>query len=164
MNQISSLLESCVKLLDWQLITILWAGIIFQITARSLRINFIMLSSSLGVRQYACSGWFRFWTHFLRNSVVCLRFLMMLCQSYVLDIIWFLVPVILVILPNELWKVKFIWRNISICYYTVTFLYLSYCVKQVLKYLEGARNPLPSSMHDFYVLIETTGSDESHDK
>ncbi|TXG59732.1 hypothetical protein EZV62_014305 [Acer yangbiense] len=34
----------------------------------------------------------------------------------------------------------------------------------VLNHLEGARNPLPSSMHNFYVLIETTGSDESYDK
>ncbi|KAK7309324.1 hypothetical protein RJT34_05954 [Clitoria ternatea] len=33
----------------------------------------------------------------------------------------------------------------------------------VLNHLDGARNPL-SSMHDFYVLIETTGSDESSDK
>ncbi|XP_044470639.1 D-2-hydroxyglutarate dehydrogenase, mitochondrial isoform X2 [Mangifera indica] len=30
--------------------------------------------------------------------------------------------------------------------------------------LVGARNPLPSSMHNFYVLIETTGSDESYDR
>ncbi|KAK0603564.1 hypothetical protein LWI29_006294 [Acer saccharum] len=34
----------------------------------------------------------------------------------------------------------------------------------VLNHLEGARNPLSSSMHNFYVLIETTGSDESYDK
>ncbi|KAF5960970.1 hypothetical protein HYC85_002179 [Camellia sinensis] len=34
----------------------------------------------------------------------------------------------------------------------------------VLDHLEGVRNPLPPSMHNFYVLIETTGSDESHDK
>ncbi|KAL5752581.1 hypothetical protein ACOSP7_022779 [Xanthoceras sorbifolium] len=34
----------------------------------------------------------------------------------------------------------------------------------VLNHLEGVRNPLPSSMHNFYVLIETTGSDESYDK
>ncbi|KAI9109633.1 hypothetical protein K1719_019263 [Acacia pycnantha] len=34
----------------------------------------------------------------------------------------------------------------------------------VLNHLEGARNPLPASMHNFYVLIETTGSDESFDK
>ncbi|KAK7307505.1 hypothetical protein VNO77_40633 [Canavalia gladiata] len=32
----------------------------------------------------------------------------------------------------------------------------------VLNHLEGARNPLPS-LHSFYVLIETTGSDESSD-
>ncbi|GMP27315.1 hypothetical protein CsSME_00003359 [Camellia sinensis var. sinensis] len=29
---------------------------------------------------------------------------------------------------------------------------------------QGVRNPLPSSMHNFYVLIETTGSDESYDR
>ncbi|GLU19836.1 hypothetical protein SLE2022_360610 [Rubroshorea leprosula] len=34
----------------------------------------------------------------------------------------------------------------------------------VLNHLEGARNPLPASMHKFYVLIETTGSDESSDR
>ncbi|XP_028051322.1 D-2-hydroxyglutarate dehydrogenase, mitochondrial isoform X2 [Camellia sinensis] len=34
----------------------------------------------------------------------------------------------------------------------------------VLDHLEGVRNPLPSSMHNFYVLIETTGSDESYDR
>uniref|UniRef100_K7K4A8 FAD-binding PCMH-type domain-containing protein n=1 Tax=Glycine max TaxID=3847 RepID=K7K4A8_SOYBN len=33
----------------------------------------------------------------------------------------------------------------------------------VLNHMEGARNPLPS-LHNFYVLIETTGSDESSDK
>ncbi|KAH6791482.1 FAD-linked oxidases family protein [Perilla frutescens var. frutescens] len=34
----------------------------------------------------------------------------------------------------------------------------------VLKQLDGLRDPLPSSKHNFYVLIETTGSMESHDK
>ncbi|BAU00017.1 hypothetical protein VIGAN_10157200 [Vigna angularis var. angularis] len=34
----------------------------------------------------------------------------------------------------------------------------------VLNHLEGARNPIPTSLHNFYVLIETTGSDESSDK
>ncbi|KAB1201941.1 D-2-hydroxyglutarate dehydrogenase, mitochondrial [Morella rubra] len=34
----------------------------------------------------------------------------------------------------------------------------------VLNHLEGVRNPLPPTMHNFYVLIETTGSDESYDK
>ncbi|KAL2455907.1 D-2-hydroxyglutarate dehydrogenase [Abeliophyllum distichum] len=34
----------------------------------------------------------------------------------------------------------------------------------VLKHLDGLRDPLPSSVHNFYVLIETTGSMESHDK
>ncbi|GAB4847483.1 D-2-hydroxyglutarate dehydrogenase, mitochondrial, variant 3 [Ancistrocladus abbreviatus] len=33
-----------------------------------------------------------------------------------------------------------------------------------LNHLEGVRNPLPPSIHNFYVLIETTGSDESYDK
>ncbi|XP_051152145.1 D-2-hydroxyglutarate dehydrogenase, mitochondrial isoform X2 [Andrographis paniculata] len=33
----------------------------------------------------------------------------------------------------------------------------------VLKHLDGLRNPLPSSKHNFYVLIETTGSIQSHD-
>ncbi|KAH9711222.1 D-2-hydroxyglutarate dehydrogenase [Citrus sinensis] len=35
---------------------------------------------------------------------------------------------------------------------------------QVLTYLEGVRNPFSSSMHNFYVLIETTGSEESYDR
>ncbi|XP_057766180.1 D-2-hydroxyglutarate dehydrogenase, mitochondrial isoform X2 [Salvia miltiorrhiza] len=34
----------------------------------------------------------------------------------------------------------------------------------VLKHIDGLRDPLPSSKHNFYVLIETTGSMESHDK
>lgn len=34
----------------------------------------------------------------------------------------------------------------------------------VLKHLDGLRDPLPSSVHNFYILIETTGSTESHDK
>ncbi|XP_022985346.1 D-2-hydroxyglutarate dehydrogenase, mitochondrial [Cucurbita maxima] len=34
----------------------------------------------------------------------------------------------------------------------------------VLNHLEGTRNPLPSTMHNFYVLIETTGSNDSYDK
>ncbi|XP_022751414.1 D-2-hydroxyglutarate dehydrogenase, mitochondrial-like isoform X3 [Durio zibethinus] len=34
----------------------------------------------------------------------------------------------------------------------------------VLHHLDGVRNPLPASMHSFYVLIETTGSDESYDR
>ncbi|XP_038725643.1 D-2-hydroxyglutarate dehydrogenase, mitochondrial isoform X2 [Tripterygium wilfordii] len=34
----------------------------------------------------------------------------------------------------------------------------------VLHQLEGVRNPLPPLLHKFYVLIETTGSDESNDK
>ncbi|PON71512.1 Glycolate oxidase subunit [Parasponia andersonii] len=33
-----------------------------------------------------------------------------------------------------------------------------------LNHLEGVRNPLPPSLHNFYVLIETTGSNESSDK
>eukprot|EP01018_Ginkgo_biloba_P020945 Gb_12081 [translate_table: standard] len=34
----------------------------------------------------------------------------------------------------------------------------------VLTHLEGVRNPLPSSRENFYILIETTGSNRSHDK
>ncbi|XVE82548.1 hypothetical protein DITRI_Ditri16bG0014100 [Diplodiscus trichospermus] len=37
-------------------------------------------------------------------------------------------------------------------------------VDLVLHHLDGVRNPLPASMHNFYVLIETTGSDESYDR
>ncbi|KAK4741456.1 hypothetical protein SAY87_025044 [Trapa incisa] len=33
-----------------------------------------------------------------------------------------------------------------------------------LNYLEGVRNPLPPPLHNFYILIETTGSNESYDK
>ncbi|RZC53515.1 hypothetical protein C5167_012364 [Papaver somniferum] len=34
----------------------------------------------------------------------------------------------------------------------------------VLTHLEGVRNPIPPSVYNFYVLIETTGSDESYDR
>ncbi|GJX57905.1 D-2-hydroxyglutarate dehydrogenase, mitochondrial isoform X1 [Tanacetum coccineum] len=34
----------------------------------------------------------------------------------------------------------------------------------VLQHLDSVRNPLPSSIYNFYVLIETTGSNESSDK
>ncbi|CAH1437215.1 unnamed protein product [Lactuca virosa] len=34
----------------------------------------------------------------------------------------------------------------------------------VLDHLDSVRNPLPSSIYNFYVLIETTGSNESNDK
>ncbi|OMO84508.1 Ubiquitin-conjugating enzyme, E2 [Corchorus olitorius] len=34
----------------------------------------------------------------------------------------------------------------------------------VLHQLDGVRNPLPASVHNFYVLIETTGSTESYDR
>ncbi|KAJ0963156.1 hypothetical protein J5N97_028278 [Dioscorea zingiberensis] len=34
----------------------------------------------------------------------------------------------------------------------------------VLSKVEGARNPLPSSLHNFYILIETTGTDETYDR
>ncbi|XP_071709493.1 D-2-hydroxyglutarate dehydrogenase, mitochondrial isoform X2 [Rutidosis leptorrhynchoides] len=34
----------------------------------------------------------------------------------------------------------------------------------VLDHLDSVRNPLPSSVYNFYVLIETTGSNESNDK
>lgn len=40
----------------------------------------------------------------------------------------------------------------------------SHAMDLVLNHLEGVRNPLPSAVHNFYVLIETTGSDESYDK
>ncbi|KAG5517803.1 hypothetical protein RHGRI_038241 [Rhododendron griersonianum] len=40
----------------------------------------------------------------------------------------------------------------------------SHSMDLVLNHLEGVRNPLPPSMHNFYVLIETTGSDQSYDK
>ncbi|KAM0975340.1 hypothetical protein ACFX13_018674 [Malus domestica] len=34
----------------------------------------------------------------------------------------------------------------------------------VLNHLDGVRNPLPPTMHNFYILIETTGSDETYDR
>lgn len=40
----------------------------------------------------------------------------------------------------------------------------SHAMDLVLAYLEGVRNPFPSQQYNFYVLIETTGSDESYDK
>ncbi|XP_059640706.1 D-2-hydroxyglutarate dehydrogenase, mitochondrial isoform X2 [Cornus florida] len=40
----------------------------------------------------------------------------------------------------------------------------SHSMDLVLHHLDGVRNPLPPSMHNFYVLIETTGSDEAFDK
>ncbi|EEE66707.1 hypothetical protein OsJ_23376 [Oryza sativa Japonica Group] len=39
-----------------------------------------------------------------------------------------------------------------------------HCINLAMKYLEGVHNPLPVSPFNFYVLIETTGSDESYDK
>uniref|UniRef100_A0A0D9WWC0 Probable D-2-hydroxyglutarate dehydrogenase, mitochondrial n=1 Tax=Leersia perrieri TaxID=77586 RepID=A0A0D9WWC0_9ORYZ len=39
-----------------------------------------------------------------------------------------------------------------------------HCINLAMKYLEGVHNPLPVSPYNFYVLIETTGSDESYDK
>uniref|UniRef100_A0A0E0LI02 Probable D-2-hydroxyglutarate dehydrogenase, mitochondrial n=1 Tax=Oryza punctata TaxID=4537 RepID=A0A0E0LI02_ORYPU len=39
-----------------------------------------------------------------------------------------------------------------------------HCINLAMKYLEGVHNPLPASPYNFYVLIETTGSDESYDK
>ncbi|KAF7132618.1 hypothetical protein RHSIM_Rhsim09G0214800 [Rhododendron simsii] len=38
------------------------------------------------------------------------------------------------------------------------------CMEHVLNHLEGVRNHLPPSMHNFYALIETTESDQSYDK
>ncbi|XP_010679807.2 D-2-hydroxyglutarate dehydrogenase, mitochondrial isoform X2 [Beta vulgaris subsp. vulgaris] len=40
----------------------------------------------------------------------------------------------------------------------------SHAMDVVLNNLDGVRNPLPPVMHNFYVLIETTGSDESYDR
>ncbi|KAL9245896.1 hypothetical protein vseg_019495 [Gypsophila vaccaria] len=40
----------------------------------------------------------------------------------------------------------------------------SHAMDLVLNNLEGVRNPLPPTMHNFYVLIETIGSDESYDR
>ncbi|XP_021718089.1 D-2-hydroxyglutarate dehydrogenase, mitochondrial-like [Chenopodium quinoa] len=40
----------------------------------------------------------------------------------------------------------------------------SHAMDAVLNNLEGVRNPLPPAVHNFYVLIETTGSDESYDR
>lgn len=37
-------------------------------------------------------------------------------------------------------------------------------MNMVMTHLEGVRNPLPPVVHNFYVLIETTGSNEAHDK
>ncbi|KAL2649531.1 hypothetical protein R1flu_017659 [Riccia fluitans] len=34
----------------------------------------------------------------------------------------------------------------------------------VLKHLDGARDPLPDSKESFYLLVETTGSNQTHDK
>ncbi|KAM0901873.1 hypothetical protein ACQ4PT_019672 [Festuca glaucescens] len=38
------------------------------------------------------------------------------------------------------------------------------CIDLAMAHLEGVHNPLPLSPYKFYVLIETTGSDESYDK
>ncbi|CAN6165383.1 unnamed protein product [Urochloa humidicola] len=39
-----------------------------------------------------------------------------------------------------------------------------HCIDLAMRYLEGVQNPLPAPQTKFYVLIETTGSDESYDK
>jgi D-2-hydroxyglutarate dehydrogenase len=39
-----------------------------------------------------------------------------------------------------------------------------HCIDLAMRHLEGVQNPLPASQYKFYVLIETTGSDESYDK
>ncbi|XP_066393473.1 probable D-2-hydroxyglutarate dehydrogenase, mitochondrial isoform X1 [Miscanthus floridulus] len=39
-----------------------------------------------------------------------------------------------------------------------------HCIDLAMRHLEGVHNPLPASPYKFYVLIETTGSDESYDK
>ncbi|WOK99398.1 putative D-2-hydroxyglutarate dehydrogenase, mitochondrial [Canna indica] len=40
----------------------------------------------------------------------------------------------------------------------------SHAMDLVLSHLDGVRSPLPASLYNFYVLIETNGSDESYDK
>ncbi|PRQ47480.1 putative oxidoreductase [Rosa chinensis] len=40
----------------------------------------------------------------------------------------------------------------------------SHALDLVLNHLDGVRNPLPPTIHNFYVLIETTGSDETCDR
>ncbi|KAK8918747.1 hypothetical protein KSP39_PZI021902 [Platanthera zijinensis] len=37
-------------------------------------------------------------------------------------------------------------------------------VEMALTHIEGVRNPLPTSLYNFYVLIETAGTDESYDR
>ncbi|CAD6341814.1 unnamed protein product [Miscanthus lutarioriparius] len=39
-----------------------------------------------------------------------------------------------------------------------------HCIDLAMRHVEGVHNPLPASPYKFYVLIETTGSDESYDK
>ncbi|RLM85885.1 putative D-2-hydroxyglutarate dehydrogenase, mitochondrial [Panicum miliaceum] len=39
-----------------------------------------------------------------------------------------------------------------------------HCIDLAMRHLEGVQNPLPASQYKFYVLIETTGSDEAYDK
>lgn len=39
-----------------------------------------------------------------------------------------------------------------------------HCIDLAMQHLEGVQNPLPASPYKFYVLVETTGSDESSDK
>jgi hypothetical protein len=46
----------------------------------------------------------------------------------------------------------------------IDWLLIVYLVLKAMKYVEGVHNPLPVSPYNFYVLIETTGSDESYDK
>lgn len=52
----------------------------------------------------------------------------------------------------------------TVNFYLYIIVIMIICVLQVLHLLDGARNPLPSSIYNFYVLIETTGSNESNDK
>lgn len=40
----------------------------------------------------------------------------------------------------------------------------SHAMDMVLAHSEGVRNPFPPKLYNFYVLIETTGSDESYDR
>ncbi|XP_062107875.1 uncharacterized protein LOC133818819 [Humulus lupulus] len=69
-----------------------------------------------------------------------------------------------IIRPRFMTKKIFTSRQLikDIC--IVTFRYLVAIETKKILEMEGVRNPLPPSLHNFYVLIETTGSSESSDK
>jgi Ni,Fe-hydrogenase I cytochrome b subunit len=79
-----------------------------------------------------------------------------------------------ILFPKILRTFFFFFGEELLIYLTVSDIFFNHCytfeayslyfMLQVLNHLEGVRNPLPPSMHNFYVLIETTGSDESYDK